>query len=96
MSEWTDELSGLLGSYFSDWSVDEGVEQLLFVSSDHPEYHQRFLETLEQGLRAADQHDERVVPIVNAYYLVSNLEDARAFLQQIVDVYQRQYREAHD
>jgi hypothetical protein len=93
-SDWDTKLGDLLGAYFCDWSLEEGVAQLVFVSQDHPDYHQQFQRTLETGLEAAKLHDTRALTAVNRYCFARDIDDARDFLQRILDEYQRQYTRA--
>ena len=89
--DWEKTLEGILGSYFSDWSVEEGVSQLVMEAVDHPDAHNLYLSTFELGVVAAVQGDSRVVDIINVYCYAKDIKDALQFLERILNEYRHQY-----
>jgi hypothetical protein len=88
---WQEELEDMLGSYFSDWSIEEGVSQLVFVTEDNRNEHLKITNLIKTGITASLQNNSITLDIVNRYCYVRDRVAAREFLIAILDEYNKQY-----
>lgn len=91
---WQTVLNEILDGYFSDWSIKDGVAQLVFVAVDHPEYHQLYLSAIDEGIEAASHGDPQVVTIVGRACYVENAAQTLDLLKHIRQEYVTQYADA--
>ncbi|WP_218079763.1 hypothetical protein [Anthocerotibacter panamensis] len=89
--DWQTILARILGSYFSDWTLEEGVAQLILVTQSRPAYHELYMITFEAALEAASEESQEVFDIINEYCYVENIGDAQNLLKDILAEYERQY-----
>lgn len=88
-----DDLSNLCGGYINQQPLEEAVGMMLFVSEDHPEYHQQFIHAIESGLEAARRGDRVVIGIVNkSGFQVTTTDDALALLEEFRQLYMDRHR----
>lgn len=94
--DWKTELNDLLGGYFSDFTIEEGVEQMVLVSTVSSEEHQRYLSTLVSAIAALNSDAAAdVLRIIDRNNLFArNVEEGLALLKQIHAEYLRQYENA--
>jgi len=85
---WEEDLSDLFGGYINQQPLEEAVGMMLFVSEDHPDYHQRFLQAINGGIEAALHGDTTVIGLVNqSGYLVTTTEKALELLRELRQLY---------
>ena len=93
---WQQNLSDVLGSYFCDSTVEEGVAELVFTTKDDTEYHRLCLSAFDEGLQATVQGTPQQQAQLVAILRKSNLaaataDDVSAILEEIRTEYLRQY-----
>lgn len=93
--EWKNELDNLLGGYFSDFTIEEGVEQMVFVSRVNKLEHQLYLQTLAHAIDALQHGDgDDILQIIDRNNLyVRNIQDGINLLESIHREYLRQYND---
>lgn len=90
LDNWKRELSDILGAYFGDQSIEEGVNELMFVSEESS-----FFETLriifQKALEAVEKEDKEILEYMAKQVNVSDPEDAKKYLTELREEYNRQY-----
>jgi hypothetical protein len=80
----------VLGAYFGDQSIEEGVYELMFISEESS-----FFETLriifQNALEAVEQGDKEVLDHMAEQVYVCDPEDAKNYLRDLGNEYRRQY-----
>jgi hypothetical protein len=86
-------LVNVLVGYFGDDTLEKGVEGMLFVAKDNPEYHRAYITTLETGLSAAQQGDPDVINVIRRNFapFLRDFDEAQSILQEILTEYQKRY-----
>jgi len=93
---WQQNLSGVLGSYFSESSFEEGAAEMVFVSEDHLEYHQLWLSAFDEGIQIAVEGSPAEKAELIAIMRYANIgagtaEHAHDLLEEIRAEYLKQY-----
>jgi hypothetical protein len=86
----------LLGSYFADQTRDEGLAEIISVSSAHDAFHVEFMEALDAAIAAAAKGDRSVLDPVRERFLRYRRDDdaIRAFLDDFRSEYLRLHAQA--
>jgi hypothetical protein len=89
-----DELRQFLRAYFGDQSTEKGVEEVVFVTAEHPDHHRTYLGVLDRAISDADDPEiARAIRESFAAY-ANDPAQAREYLQSVRAEYLRQYTEA--
>lgn len=91
---WKTTLRDIIGGYFSDWSIEDGVTQMVFVGVNNAEYHHSYLSAINAGIKATIQGDNEVFEIIKEECYVKDIVDAQKLLQNILNEYMFQYEAA--
>src|SRR5712664_2264154 len=91
---WQAALRDLIGGYFGDQTIDEGVKEMVSVTECNPEYHQLYVSALEEGLKAALSGSSEVVDILRDSFIwdVRDTKSAQEFLERLLGEYNTQYQ----
>jgi hypothetical protein len=85
----------VLGSYFGDQTRDEGLAEIMSVSSRHENFHQEIVAAFKAAIDAAAHGDRAVLDAVRDRFLRERRDDSAAqeFLREMYAEYQRLYTE---
>ena len=92
VDDWKQELSDILGSYFGDQSIQEGVFELIFSSKEDYSFHETLEIIFLNGLEAIEREDQGILEEMKKQVFISSFQDARSFLEQLKNEYDRQYK----
>jgi hypothetical protein len=92
-SNFLKEIFQLLGGYFGDQSIEEGVEEMLFVSLDYSEYHQNWLGIIKNAIDGVDNSDFKILEVIRNTVHISDKSEAKIYLQDLMETYIRRYAE---
>ena len=91
---WTETLLDVFSAYINQGTIEEGVSQMVFVSSDSPEQHEAFCDALFEGIQAASSSDSRIRDIINSSgYQASSDEEAVALIKEVEVAYLKRFNE---
>jgi len=94
-TEWQTELGDLLAAYVGYQSIDAGVAEMVHVSAQDADYHQRYLSAIESGIEAAKRQDPELLTLMTrSSIVVYTFEEALEFLEELRASYLRQYEAA--
>ena len=96
---WQKNINNVLGSYFSDSSVEEGAAELVFVSEDNLDYHRLYLSAFDEGIKIAGEGSSSEKAELITIMRRSNIgagtaEQANDLLEEMRMEYLRQYNVA--
>jgi hypothetical protein len=92
-AERLETLTNIFAGYINQQTLEEGVEGMIFVSEDSPQWHRRFDEAMTYGLEMARKGDSVIVGIVNrSGCQVGTSEEALNLLQELVQLYGERYK----
>ena len=92
---WYETLTDIFAGYVNQQTLEEGADQMVFVSSDNPEYHNRFLEAIDKGLELTEAEGLSVKEIVNkSGYRVATPEEASDLLRELRRLYLERFERA--
>jgi hypothetical protein len=91
LDDWKQELSDILGSYFGDQSIEEGVFELIFASRENIDFHETLKLLFSDGLKSVEEGDKEVLDEMNKQVFISDQQDAKKFLRELREEYSRQY-----
>jgi hypothetical protein len=91
LDDWKQELSDILGSYFGDQSIEEGVFELIFVSRENHDFHETIKAVFSNGLKSAQEGDKEVLNDMTKQVFITDRQDAEKFLRELGEEYDRQY-----
>ena len=95
MMTWQETLGELFAASVNEQTLEEAAEQMVFVSEDNPEYHDRYLGAIDSGLKAARSGDKSVISLINrSGYQVGDTEAALELLTEFRQLYLREYQQA--
>jgi hypothetical protein len=88
---WKKNLSDTLGGYFGDQSINEGVPELVALSSGLRDYHNMWDFVFNNAVKALLQKDEEVLSIMKKQVFVEDFDDALEFIQSLKEEYDTEY-----
>lgn len=93
---WQTTLRNLLSGYLGDQTIEEGVEEMVFVTESNPDYHRLYLSAIEEGIKAASQGKPEIIETIRDSYAwyVKDTKDVREFLERLRAEYITQYEAA--
>lgn len=92
---WQETLGELFAASVNEQTLEEAVEEMVLVSEDNPEYHERCLRAIDNGINAARSRDNAVVGLINlSGYQVDNTETALELLIEFQRLYLDEYQQA--
>lgn len=95
MATWQEMLGELFAASVNEQTLEEAAEQMVFVSEDNPEYHDRYLRAIDGGLKASRDGDNAVISIINrSGYQVGDTEAAFEVLTEFRQIYLQKYKQA--
>ncbi len=90
-NNWKQKFSDILGSYFGDQSIEEGVFELIFVSRENHDFHETLKTAFSNGLKLVQERDEEVLNNMAKQVFITDQQDAENFLRELGEEYDRQY-----
>ena len=85
---WQETLADIFEGYVNQETFEVGVQNMVFVSSDDPEWHHLFLAAIESGLKANAVESDLVRNIINkSGYRVSTSDEAARMLLELQHLY---------
>lgn len=85
-------LTDIFAGYVNQQTLEEGADQMVFVSSDNRDYHQRFMEAIDKGIALIETDLSKVRNIVNeSGYHADTREEASTLLHELRRVYLDRY-----
>lgn len=95
--DWQATLANIFAGYVNQQTLEDGADQMVFVSSDHPECHRQFVDAIRQGLAACEKHDPTITEIINrSGYGATTTVEANQLLTELEEIYLAKYRLAAD
>jgi hypothetical protein len=91
LDDWKQELSDILGAYFGDQSIEEGVFELIIVSRENHDFHETIKAVFSNGLKSVQAGDEEVLNHMAKQVFATDRQDVENFLRKLVEEYDRQY-----
>jgi hypothetical protein len=91
LNSWEQELSDILGSYFGDQSIEEGVFELVFVSRENHDFHETIKSVLRNGLKSVQEGNKEVLNDMATQVFITDWQDTENFLRELGEEYGRQY-----
>lgn len=89
---WESDLSKIFASSVNQQSLEEAAELIVDVSLDDQEYHGVFISAINQGIRAANDGDKRVIDCINGSGDRANIfQQASELLSDFKEIYLREY-----
>jgi hypothetical protein len=92
LDNWKQELSDILGSYFGDQSVEEGVFELIFFLGENHDFHETVKSVFSNGLKSVREGDKEVLNDIAKQIFITDRQDAENFLKELGKEYDRQYK----
>ncbi|RBP69156.1 hypothetical protein [Marinobacter nauticus] len=94
---WESDLSRIFASSVNQQSLEEAAELVVDVSLDDQEYHNIFINAIDQGIRAANDGDKRVMNCINkSGYKVNSLKQALDLLLDFKEIYLREFEQSKE
>lgn len=94
---WESDLSRIFASSVNQQSLEEAAELIVDVSMDDQEYHNIFINAIDQGIRAANDGDKRVMSCINkSGYKVNSLKQALDLLLDFKEIYLREFDQSQE
>lgn len=94
---WESDLSRIFASSVNQQSLEEAAELIVDVSMDDQEYHNIFINAIDQGIRAANDGDKRVMGFINkSGYKVNSLMQALDVLSDFKEIYLREFEQSKE
>ena len=89
-------LTDIFAGYVNQQTLEEGADQMAFVSSDNPDYHRRFMEAIDRGIESIETDFLSVKEIINkSGYTVSTRDETSNLMHELRRLYLERYeREA--
>jgi|SRR5690554_4077154 len=89
---WESDLSKIFASSVNQQSLEEAAELIVDVTRDDLEYHNVFINVINQGIRAVNNGDKRVISCINkSGYKVNSLKQALDLLLDFKEIYLREF-----
>ena len=91
--QWKEDLQNIFHGYLGHDSVEDAAYAMVFVSEDHPEWHQRFMTAFNNGEKAALEGDTSIVPFVHdpGGVYARNVEDALRNIMWVRSAYMAEF-----
>jgi len=94
---WESNLSKIFASSVNQQSLEDAAELIVDVSMDDQEYHSIFINAIDQGIRAANDGDKRVMGFINkSGYKVNSLMQALDVLSDFKEIYLREFEQSKE
>jgi hypothetical protein len=90
-ANWKKNLSDTLGAYFGDQSINEGVPELVSLSSGLKDYHDMWSFVFNKAIEALFHRDEEVLSVMRKQVFVEDFDDALEFIQSLKEEYETEY-----
>lgn len=91
---WEETLTDIFAAYVNQQTLEEGADQMAFVSSDNLEFHRKFLEAIDKGLGSMKANFLLIISIINkSGYHVDNEEAATCLLKELRRFYLERYKQ---
>jgi hypothetical protein len=88
---WKQNLSDTLGAYFSDQSINEGVPELVALSSGLKDYHEMWNFVFNNAIEALFYKNEEILNIMKKQVFIEDFDDALEFIQNLKEEYDTEY-----
>ena len=92
-NDFLEEAFQLFGGYFGNQSIEEGVEEILFLSLDHYEYHKNWLEIVKNAIDEINNSETKILEIIESAIHISDKNEAKMYLQNLMELYVHRYKE---
>jgi hypothetical protein len=90
-ANWKKNLSDTLGAYFGDQPINEGVLELVSLSSGLKDYHDMWSFVFNKAIKALFRKDEEVLNVMRKQVFVEDFDDAIEFIQSLKEEYDTEY-----
>jgi len=92
---WRETLADIFGGYLNQQTIEDAVDQMIFVSSANDQYHQAFQLAFSKGIESVRAGDKSIIDVINTSgFQVDSFDSAARLIGEFQETYLRHFEQA--